>query len=131
MFVEQYFNVMINLSKAEEQVMLYLWKLKKAYMKDIIECYAAPKPAMTTIATLLKRMQDKGYINYTTDGKSREYYPLIKEQEYISTHVEGIVERFFGDSASQFASFFTRSSDMTKEELESLKKIIDKEIEKK
>ncbi len=122
---------MIKLSKAEEQVMLYLWKLKQAFMKDLIECYDDPKPAMTTVATLLKRMTDKGYVGYNAEGKARTYFPMIKEEDYVSRRVGGIVKRFFGDSASQFASFFTQSSDMTKEELEALKKVIEKEIEKK
>ena len=111
--------------------MQYLWKLNKAFMKDILEAYPEPKPATTTIATLLKRMIGKGFVAYKTYGKSREYYPLVKKEDYFSKHVNGLIKTFFNDSASQFASFFTRKTDLTKEELEALKAIIDQEIKNK
>ncbi|WP_298513448.1 BlaI/MecI/CopY family transcriptional regulator [uncultured Kordia sp.] len=121
----------MKLSKTEEQLMQHLWKLEKAFMKDILEQYPEPKPATTTIATLLKRMTDKGYVSYKTFGKSREYYPLIKKADYFSKHVNGLIKNFFNDSASQFASFFTKETNLTKEELEDLRKLIDNEIKKK
>ncbi len=121
----------MQLSKTEEQLMQYLWKLNKAFMKDLIEIYPEPKPATTTIATLLKRMIDKGYVAYKTYGKSREYYPLVKKEDYFSKHFNGLIKTFFNDSASQFASFFTTKTDLTKEELEALKTLIDNEIKKK
>jgi BlaI family transcriptional regulator, penicillinase repressor len=121
----------MKLSKTEEKVMNNLWKLEKAFMKDLLEEYPEPKPATTTLATLLKRMTDKGYIAYTLHGKSREYFPLVKKETYFSKHVNGLIKNFFNDSASQFASFFTKETDLTKEELEKLKAIIDGEIKKK
>lgn len=121
----------MQLSKTEEQLMQHLWKLEKAFMKDILEMYSDPKPATTTIATLLKRMSDKGYVAYNLYGKSREYYPLVKKKDYFSKHVNGLIKNFFNDSASQFASFFTKETNLSKDELESLKKIIDNEIKKK
>lgn len=119
------------LSNSEEQVMEYLWKLKKAFMKDIINEFPEPKPANTTVATLLKRMTDKKYVAYNEVGKTREYYPLVKKTDYFSKHVNGLIKNFFNDSASQFASFFTKSTDLSEKELEELRNIIDKEIERK
>ncbi|HTD98133.1 MAG TPA: BlaI/MecI/CopY family transcriptional regulator [Mucilaginibacter sp.] len=121
----------MKLSKAEEELMQYLWKLEKAFMKDIVDCYPDPKPAATTTATLLKRMADKGVISYRLFGNSREYYPLITKSAYFSNHFNGLIKNFFNNSTSQFASFFTQEADMTTAELEELKKIIDKEIQKK
>lgn len=121
----------MKLSKAEEQLMEYIWSNEKLFMKDIIEQYPDPKPAASTVATLLKRMQDKGYIGYKSYGNSREYYPIVKKGEYFSTHVNGIIKKFFGDSALQFASFFTKTSNMSASELEDLKEIIEQEIKKK
>ena len=121
----------MQLSKTEEQLMQHLWKLEKAFMKDLLDVYPEPKPATTTIATLLKRMIDKGFVAYKTFGKSREYYPLVKKEDYFTKHVDGLIKNFFNDSASQFASFFTTKTDLTKKELEALKKIIDSEIKKK
>ncbi len=120
----------MQLSKAEEQLMKYLWKLEKAFMKDLLDAFPEPKPATTTVATLLKRMRDKGFVDYTLYGKSREYYPLVKKTDYFSKHVNGLIKNFFNDSASQFASFFTSETNMSTSELEELKKIVDQQIQK-
>lgn len=122
---------MQNLSKTEEDLMNYLWKLDRAFMKDLLEAYPDPKPATTTVATLLKRMTEKGFIDYKLYGKSREYFPLVNKKDYFSKHVNGLIKNFFNDSASQFASFFTKETNLTKEELEDLKRLIDKEIKNK
>lgn len=111
--------------------MNHLWKLEKAFMKDLLEAYEDPKPATTTLATLLKRMQEKGFVGYNLYGKSREYYPLVKKEDYFSKHVNNLIKNFFNDSTSQFASFFTKKTNMTKEQLEELKSIIDDEIKRK
>jgi len=121
----------MQLSNSEEQLMQHLWKLEKAFMKDLLEAYPEPKPATTTVATLLKRMIDKNFVAYYEFGNSREYYPLVKKTDYFSKHVNGLIKNFFNNSASQFASFFTTETDLTQNELEELQKIIDKQIQKK
>ncbi|MEX0289227.1 MAG: BlaI/MecI/CopY family transcriptional regulator [Flavobacteriaceae bacterium] len=121
----------MQLSKSEEELMNILWKQKAAFMKDLLEAYPEPKPATTTVATLLKRMTDKGFISYESLGRSRRYFPLVKKKDYFSKHVNGLIKNFFNDSASQFASFFTQETNLSKEELEELKKIIDSQIKKK
>ena len=121
----------MQLTKTEEQLMQYLWEKEKAFMKDLIDAYPEPRPAATTIATLLKRMTDKKFIGYKLYGNSREYHPLVKKSDYFSKHMSGLIKTFFNDSASQFASFFTKESDLSQAELEELKKIIDQEINKK
>lgn len=121
----------MKLSKSEEEVMNYLWMLETAFMKDILDSYPDPKPASTTIATLLKRMQDKKFVGYTLINNTRNYYPLVKKKDYFSKHVNGLIKNFFNDSASQFASFFTQETNLSKDELEKLRTIIDTEIKKK
>jgi predicted transcriptional regulator len=121
----------MQLSNAEEQVMEHLWKMEKAFMKDLLEAYPEPKPASTTIATLLKRMIDKKFVAYNEFGNSREYYPLVKKSDYFSKHVNGLIRNFFDNSASQFASFFTTETNLSEKELEELKKIIDIQLQKK
>lgn len=121
----------MQLSKTEEQLMEYLWQKEKVFLKDLIECFPDPKPASTTIATLLKRMQDKGFVAYKLYGNSREYYPLIMKSQYFSKQVNGIIKTFFNDSASQFGSFFARETSLTAQELADLRDIIDEEIKRK
>lgn len=122
---------MIKLSKSEEELMQYLWKLEKAYMNELLECYPDPKPASTTVATLLKRMREKGFVGYQQLGRSRLYYPLVKKSVYFSKFLKGLIHRFFDDSPSEFASFFASETDLTEEELKELRQIIIKELEKK
>lgn len=121
----------MQLSNSEEQLMQNLWKQEKALMKDLIEAYPEPRPATTTVATLLKRMQDKKFVDYIQLGRSREYFPLVRKKDYFSKHVNGLIKNFFNDSSSQFASFFTKETNLSKTELEELRKIIDQEIKSK
>ena len=118
----------MKLTKAEEQVMRQLWKLEQAYMKNILEEYPDPKPRPTTIATLLKRMIDKGFVGFNQHGNNREYYPLVRKESYFSSQLNSMVKDFFNDSSSQFASFFTNESDMSVSELEGLKSEIEQRI---
>jgi BlaI family transcriptional regulator, penicillinase repressor len=121
----------MELTKTEEQLMQRLWELNKAFMKDLINAYPEPKPAPTTIATLLKRMVDKGFVGFKVYGNSREYYPLVVKADYFSKHVNLLIKDFFDDSASQFASFFTKRTNLSSDELEELKEIIEQEIKRK
>lgn len=119
------------LSKKEEELMQHLWKLEKGFMKDLRDTFPDPKPATTTIATLLKRMTNKGFVGYKKFGNIREYYPLVKKEDYFSNHLKGLIKQFFNGSTSQFASFFTKQSDFSTKELEDLKDIIDNQIKQK
>ncbi|HHC79935.1 MAG TPA: BlaI/MecI/CopY family transcriptional regulator [Flavobacteriia bacterium] len=121
----------MKLSKAEEELMNLIWELKKGLLKDLLEQYPNPKPAITTIATLLKRMTDKGFVGYTLIGKSREYYPLISKNDYFSNHVNRLIKKFFNNSSAQFASFFTKETHLTEKELKELRAIIDEQIQQK
>ena len=120
----------MKLSKAEEQLMEIIWKLERCFFKDIIDNYSEPKPATTTVVTLLKRMQEKGAVAYDLFGNSRQYYSLIPKNDYFKKQMNGIVKDFFGDSALQFASFFTTSGSLSARELEELKKIVEQEIKR-
>jgi len=121
----------MQLSKTEELLMTHLWSLEEAYMKELIECYENPKPATTTIATLLKRMKDKGFVGFTSDGRARKYFPKVNKEDYVSGQFKGFVNSFFEDSTAQFASFFTKSTNLTKEELKDLRNMIDNQISEK
>ena len=121
----------MKLTNAEEQVMEIIWKCETAFLKDIMGQYPDPKPAATTIVTLLKRMQEKDAVAYRLFGNSRQYYPLIPKEEYFTSRMNDIVKNFFGDSALKFASFFTTASNLSEKELEELKKIVEQELNRR
>jgi predicted transcriptional regulator len=119
------------LTKAEEQIMKLLWRLDRAFIRDLLNEFPDPKPASTTVLTLLKRMIDKGFVSYKQFGNSREYYPLIQKADYLSDHINGLIKDFFNNSTAQFASFFTNETDMSPEELKDLRDIVEKKIASK
>ena len=118
----------MNLSNAEEQLMNLIWEKGRAFMKYILESYPDPKPANTTVATLLKRLQEKGAIYFELYGNSRAYFPLVDKNQYFSKKVNVMIKNFFNDSPAQFASFFTKETELDMQELEALKKIIEEQL---
>lgn len=117
-----------KLTDAEKDLMEIIWQKNTAFMKDIIEEYPEPKPATTTIATLLKRMQNKDLIGYKTYGNSREYFPKVSKEVYFKEEMTSMIDKFFNSSASQFASFFTSNTKMSQTELKELRDLIDQKI---
>jgi predicted transcriptional regulator len=121
----------MHLTDAEEQVMKMLWRLEKAFIRDLVNEFPDPKPAQTTVLTLLKRMMDKNFVSYTLYGNSREYFPLVKKSDYFSDHLNLLIKDFFNNSTAQFASFFANETEMSPEELKELRDIVDKKIASK
>lgn len=119
---------MKELTKAEEQLMQILWGLENAYLKDIVEQYPEPAPAYTTISTVVNVLVKKGIIGFTTHGKSREYYPLISKEKYTRQSMKGLMSNFFDNSARKFASFFASQEELSMEELQEIRKLIDDQI---
>ena len=121
----------MSLSQSEEKLMQYLWKRKKAYLKDLLKDFPEPRPAKTTVATMLRRMIHKGFVSFNEDSSAREYYPLVKKSAYSSNRVNKLIKSFFNDSTAQLASYCTTKSNMTMDELEELKGLIDLQIQKR
>jgi predicted transcriptional regulator len=122
---------MKELTKAEEQVMKHLWKLENAYLKDIVEQYPDPAPAYTTISTVVNVLVKKGFIGFEKHGKVRQYHPTISKDEYTRFSLRGMVDSFFDNSARKFASFFASQKDLSVEELQEIRRLIDQQIEER
>lgn len=119
---------MKELTKAEEQVMHFIWKLKKSFLKDIVEAFPEPKPAYTTISTVIRVLVKKGYIGYNAYGKVHEYYPMVTRQSYFRKHVKSLINNHFDGSAVSFASFFTGDDALDLSELEAIQQLVDQKI---
>ncbi len=122
---------MKELTKAEEQVMQFLWKLEKAFLKDIVEQFPEPRPAYTTVSTVVRVLVKKGFIEFNTYGKVNEYYPAIKKNDYSSFFFKSMMKNFFNNSTSKFASFFSKNNDVSISELEEMKQILEEQINKR
>ncbi len=119
---------MKELTKAEEQVMQYLWDLGKGFLKDIVEEFPEPRPAYTTISTVIRVLVKKGIIGFNTYGKAHEYYPMVSRKEYFRAHVNSMITDHFGGSVVDFASFFTGNEDVDLTELEEIRRLVDQKI---
>jgi BlaI family transcriptional regulator, penicillinase repressor len=108
------------LTKAEEQVMLVLWKLGKGFLKDIIEHTPDPKPHSNTIATLLKILVDKGFVEYEVQGRNNLYKPRIGKTEYGKKSINQLVKGYFEGSPAKLVSQFVNDNKLSLNELEEL-----------
>ena len=110
------------LTKAEEEIMHVLWKLDKAFVKDIVDELPEPKPHYNTVSTIIKILSDKGFVAYESFGKSNRYYPLVKKEDYTKRSMKQFVKGYFEGSYSNMFSFFAKEKDISIEDLESILK---------
>ena len=122
---------MRTLTKAEEQIMQVLWKLGKAFLRDIVDEMSTPRPHQNTVATLLKILVDKEFVGVTVLGRHHEYYPLISKEEYSKKTMKQIVKGYFEGSFSNVVSFIVREKNISIEELEKLLQQIKKQQNQK
>ena len=122
---------MKQLTRAEEQIMQILWRLEKAFVKDIIAELPTPKPAYNTVSTIIRILETKKFVGHQTFGKKHLYFPLVSKAEYRKSQFSGFVSNYFGNSYKSLASFFTKEENLSLEELEEINRLIQKEINKK
>jgi predicted transcriptional regulator len=109
-----------QLTKAEEEIMQVLWDLELAFVKDIITKLPKPKPAYNTVSTVVRTLEQKGFVGHEPLGKSHKYYPLISKEAYTRSFMKGFVKRYFSGSYKQMVSFFTQEDKLSVNELEEL-----------
>ncbi len=122
---------MKSLTKAEEQVMQALWKVEKAFLRQIVDAMPAPKPHQNTVATLLKILMEKEFVSVTVLGRHNEYYPLITKEDYSKRTIKQIVKGYFEGSFSNVVSFMVKEKNISVEELERLLQEIKKQKNQK
>lgn len=121
---------MKELTKAEEQIMQILWTIEKGFVNDILEKLPLPKPAYNTVSTIVRILARKGFVGHTAYGKTHEYYPLISKREYTKSYFKGFMNNYFGNSYQALTSFFTKENNLSLEELEEIKQLMEAEIKK-
>ncbi|KXX66695.1 BlaI/MecI/CopY family transcriptional regulator [Flammeovirga sp. SJP92] len=119
---------MKELTKAEEQVMRIIWKLEKAFLKDVVEGFPEPKPAYTTVSTVVRVLVKKEFLGHKTYGKVNEYFPLVSKDKYFGEHLGGVIKNFFDGSTKKFTSFFTENQNLSINELEQMKQLLETKI---
>ena len=121
---------MKDLTKAEEQIMQVLWKIKKGFVNDVLEHFPNPKPAYNTVSTIIRILERKKYIGHTAYGKSHEYYPLVSKNEYTNSYFNGMMKNYFSNSYQSLVSFLAKDKNLSIQDMEDIKKLMEDEIDK-
>jgi len=121
---------MRELTRAEEQVMQVLWKIEKGFVKDVLKHFDDPKPAYNTVSTIIRILQDKGFVDHKAYGRTHEYFPVISKDEYSKSHLNSFVNSYFSNSFGKMVSFFAREQEISVKEMEDIMKIMDSEVKK-
>ena len=111
---------MKTLTKGEEQIMQVLWKLEKAFLRDIMDAMPPPKPHQNTVATLLKILVEKEFVGITVLGRSHQYFPLITKDNYSKSSIKNLVKGYFGGSFFNAVSFMVKENNLSAQDLEAL-----------
>ena len=121
---------MRDLTRAEEEVMQVLWKLKKGFVKEILEHFDEPKPAYNTVSTIVRILQDKGFVDHKAYGRTHEYFPVVSKSEYSKSHLSTFVNDYFSNSFEKMVSFFAKEKSISVKEMEEIMKIMEGEVKK-
>ena len=116
----------MELTKAEEQVMQLLWNRQKAFVKELIADMPEPKPAYTTVSTIIRILEKKGAVGHESFGKSHRYYPLVSERDYRDQRMGRIIKQFFGNSYKALVAHMVKEKNVSVEELDQLLKELKK-----
>ena len=122
-------TAMKELTRAEEQVMQIIWKLGRAFVKDIVEGFPEPRPAYNTVSTIVRILEKKGVVSHKAYGNTHEYFPLITKDEYKKKFMKSFLRRYFGGSFQEMVSFFAGDRDLSLQDLEEIRRRLNEEID--
>ncbi len=120
-------KTMKQLTKAEEEVMQWLWQLEEANVASIIDKMPEPKPAYNTISTIIRILENKEFVSHRKEGKGYIYFPRVKKEEYSNQSLNKLMDNYFNGSFRNMVSFFVKKNDMDIKDLEQILKELDKE----
>ena len=121
---------MRELTRAEEQVMQVLWKIERGFVKDILEHFDEPKPAYNTVSTIVRILQDKGFVDHKAYGRTHEYFSVISKDEYSKSHLNNFINDYFSNSFGSMVSFFAKEKGISVNEMEEIMRLMEKEVKK-
>ncbi len=117
---------MEKLTNKEEEIMQVLWQLEKAFVNDILDKMPEPKPHYNTLSTIVRLLEDKGFVSHKSYGKSHQYYPVISLEAYRNVFVKDSIQKYFGNSVSNLVNYFVGDEQLSQEEIQEILAIIEK-----
>ena len=115
---------MNKLTKKEEELMKILWQAKEGFVKEFVERYPDPKPHYNTISSLVRLLEEKGFIGHRVYGNTHQYFPLVTKQAYRKSFIKDVVKDYFDNSYKQTVSLFIEEQNLSKADLDDLAKLI-------
>lgn len=115
---------MQKLSKREEEIMQIIWRLEQAFAKEVINEMPDPKPHYNTVATIMRILEDKGFLAHESFGKTFRYYPIVSKEDYKARHLKDIVKKYFDESYPQMLAYFAKKEDLSQKDLKEILEII-------
>ena len=115
---------MVKLAKREEQIMHVFWDLQKAFIRDVIPQLPDPKPHYNSVATIVKILEEKGFLGHETVGNIYCYYPVITREDYQAHAMKDIVSQYFDNSYPRMLAFFAKEQNLSEDELKEILKLI-------
>lgn len=123
--------VIKELTRAEEEVMQILWRLKRGFIKEILEKFGEPRPAYSTVSTIIRILQEKGFVNYRVYGRTHQYFPVVSKDDYRKSQMSSFVRNYFSNSYQKMVSFFAREDSITVKEIEEIMEMMKREEKNK
>jgi BlaI family transcriptional regulator, penicillinase repressor len=114
-----------TLTKAEEEVMHIIWQLDRCLVRDIIDQLGDPDMPHSTVSSVVRILEKKGFVAHKAYGKTHEYFPVIAKEEYAQHGVKSLIKKYFSGSPKKLVSFLVQSEDINLKELNDLLKTID------
>jgi BlaI family penicillinase repressor len=118
---------MIKLAKREEQIMQAFWELEKAFIRDIIPLLPEPRPHYNSVATMVRILEEKGFLGRESVGNMHEYFPLVQRDDYQSHALKDIVSQYFDNSYPQMLAFFAKEQNLGEKEVQEILDLIKKQ----
>ncbi len=118
---------MDKLTNKVEEIMHILWKLEKAFVKDILTEYKDNKPHYNTLSTMVRNLEDKGYVSHEAFGKTHRYFPIVKKENYRKNFINTAIDNYFNSSYKNVVSFFAKEEKISVEELKDIIRLIEEQ----
>ncbi len=117
---------MQKLTNKEEEIMQILWRLKKAFVKEVMAEIKEEQPHYNTLSTIIRNLEEKGFVSYNAFGNTHQYFPIVKKEEYRKRFMNTAIENYFDNSYKNMVSFFAEEQKISAEELREILAIIEK-----
>ena len=119
-------QTMEKLTNKEEEIMHILWKLEKAFVKDVLAEIPKDKPHYNTLSTIIRNLEEKGYVGYNAFGKTHQYFPIVSKESYRKRFMNTAIDSYFNSSYKNVVSFFAKEEKISVEELKEIISLIEK-----